>query len=85
MKSIETFIYTKFAELIINPLLILMTSVAFVFFFFGIVKMITSAGKEEQRRQGRNHIIWSLVGLSVIFSVNKIIEFLQNTSNSFLN
>ncbi len=84
MESVRTFIYGTFADLIINPLLILLTTVAFVFFFIGIVRMIINSGKEEGRIQGKNHIIWSLVGLFVIFSVNKIIDFLQNTSDSFL-
>ena len=84
MQSIETFIYGTFAELIINPLLILLATVAFLFFFVGIVRMIMNAGNEEGRTQGKNHIVWSLVGLFVIFSVSKIIDFLQNTSNALL-
>jgi multisubunit Na+/H+ antiporter MnhB subunit len=84
MIEVEKFIYGTFAEVIVGPLLVLLTTIAFVFFFMGIVKMTMNAGKEEGRIQGRNHIIWSLVGLFVIFSVSNILVFLKNTSDSFL-
>ena len=60
----------------IIPLLI---SVALVVFIIGVVKFIANADNEEKRTEGRQFIIWGIVGLFVIVSVWGLVAVLQNT------
>lgn len=60
----------------IIPLLI---SVALVVFIIGVVKFIAGADNEEKRKEGRQFIIWGIVGLFVIVSVWGLVSVLQNT------
>jgi len=60
----------------IIPLLI---SVALIVFIIGVVRFIANGDNEEKRKEGRQFIIWGIVGLFVIVSVWGLVSVLQNT------
>jgi hypothetical protein len=66
---------------LINPALAIVTGLAILAFFWGLLKFIFSAGDEEERKKGRGYMIWSLVALFVMFSVWGLLQFIGNAFN----
>ncbi len=76
----------NFSAQILEPIITLLALAAFVLFLWGVVQFIRAGsdggkGKEE----GRQHMIWGIVGLFVIFGANAIVRFIQATADSLLN
>jgi uncharacterized membrane protein YidH (DUF202 family) len=55
----------------------LLVLVAMVVFLWGMVKFIANAGNEEERKKGKQVMIWGIVAIFVIFSLISIVEFIQ--------
>jgi len=67
----------KVSGAILNPLILILFSVAFVYFAVGVVRLITAdAGKKEE---GKNAVIWGLVGMFIMFSTYGIIRLLLDS------
>jgi len=67
----------KVSGAILNPLIFILFSVAFIYFAWGVVKLINAdAGKKEE---GKNAVIWGLVGMFIMFSTYGIIKLLLDT------
>jgi hypothetical protein len=66
---------------IINPIILLLSAVAFVVFLWGVFEFIVHAGDATKRSGGRNAILWGLVGLTVIFGAYGIINIALGTFN----
>jgi len=56
---------------IVNPLLGLATTVAFVLFLFGVVRFLLAKanGESEKFEQGKKHLFWGALGLVVLLSI----------------
>ena len=67
---------------IINPIRYFLIVAAAVLFIYGVVEMIMGASNEEARTTGKKHMIWGLIGLVIIFSVDAIITVLTNFKDS---
>ncbi len=78
MQALNDFLARVVIE-IVNPLILLLTAVAFVLFLWGIFEFIRNAGDETKRSEGRRAIQWGLVGLVVIFGAYGIINVALNT------
>ena len=78
--SIVSFL-NKLNELVLNPVILLMFGVSFVYFIFGVIKFLSSdAGdKGAKRIEARNSIIWGIVGMLIMFSVYGIIRLVVDT------
>ncbi len=66
-------------RLIINPLILLMFSVAVLVFFFGIFQMIANNESDESREKGKQNMIYGILGIFIMVSVYGIIRFLLAT------
>jgi len=64
---------------IITPLIYILFGVALVYFFAGVIKYIAKGGDEDDRRVGRNMMIYGLIALFVMFSVFGLIKLLADT------
>ena len=53
---------------IINSVLGVVGSIALLMFVYGGITWMTSAGNPEKVKSGRDIIVWSVIGLVVIFS-----------------
>ena len=67
---------------ILNPLILLMFSVAGIVFLWGIVVFIARADSEEGRATGKRAMIWGLVGFLVMFGVWGVVSILLDTINT---
>ncbi len=66
-------------EFVLNPLIIMMFAVALLFFLYGVVEFIMNSDKSDERELGKNHIIWGVVGMFIMFSVYAILRMIENT------
>lgn len=64
---------------IINPLIVLGFAVAMIVFLWGVFKYIRGAGDPKARETGRNHILWSIVGFAIMFTVFGIMTIISNS------
>ena len=80
MPALNAFL-AKVVEQIINPIILLLAAGAFIAFLWGVVQFIFHAGDETKRTEGREAILWGLVGLVIIFGVYGILSLLTGTFN----
>jgi len=78
MSVLDSFL-AKVVTQIVNPLILLMSGVAFVVFAWGIFEFINKSGDEKAREEGRKAIMWGLIGLVIIFGAYGIINLALGT------
>lgn len=66
---------------IINPIILLLAASAFVVFVWGVFQFIAHAGDEGKRKEGKDAILWGIVGLAIIFGAYGIINVALGTFN----
>ncbi len=64
---------------IINPAIEFAFIVATVIFLWGVFQFIRGADNEIKRQEGKDHMLWGLVGFLIMFGVFGIITILSNT------
>lgn len=72
----DTFLQKVTTE-IIDPIITVIALAAFALFVFGMVTFIRNADNEEKRKTGQQHMIWSIVGLALIFGAAAIVNMLK--------
>ena len=79
-ENVDQFIM-KVNGTIINPLIILLFALALVFFIYGVVEFISNQDNEEKKTTGKSHMIWGLIGITIMMGVFMIMKMLMNTFN----
>ncbi len=64
---------------LINQLLPLIISLTILVFLWGIFNFVMSAGSEDKRIEGRNFMIYGIIGLAVMVSVWGLVNILTGT------
>ena len=67
-------IILKANSLIVNPLIILMFSFALVGFLWGVKDYIAGADDQEARSKGAQHMLWGIVGMTIMVSTFAIMR-----------
>lgn len=67
-------------DAILFPLITLLLAVAFIWFLYGGMKFIWSANNPTERENGRQHMLYGIIGLVVMTSAGAILAI---TANSF--
>ncbi len=70
---------SKVNDLILNPIILLLFGVAFLYFIYGIVKFLTTDAADKAREEARSSILWGIVGMVIMFGVYGIIYFVLKT------
>src|SRR3989338_5226906 len=68
--------FTCILERLVVPLLF---ALAFVVFIWGVMQFIMNSADETKRTQGKQFMIWGLIGLVVMFSVWGLVLILRRT------
>lgn len=76
--SVDSFV-ANLGKLIINPLIVLLFALAAVYFIYGVFQFISNAENEEKRTEGKNHMLWGIIGLVVMIGVWAILNIVLNT------
>ncbi len=64
---------------IINPIILLLSAGAFVVFLWGVFEFVAHAGDEGKREDGKQAILWGLIGMAIIFGAYGIINLALGT------
>lgn len=59
---------------IINPILALLFTLGLLLFFWGGFIFIFNAGDEGKRAEGRQHMLWAIIGMVIMVSVFAILN-----------
>lgn len=80
MNSVSQLI-DRINEVIVNPLIALFFTLATVLFFVGVVQFLFSQSPEA-KSQGSRHMIWGVIGMTIMISVFGIMNFLVDVIES---
>jgi len=64
---------------IINPIVAFVFALATVYFIIGIVQFLANSGNEQKQTEGKQHMLWGLIGMFVMISVFGIMQLIVNT------
>ncbi|MEK7515892.1 MAG: hypothetical protein AAB555_03165 [Patescibacteria group bacterium] len=65
---------------IINTVIVpVIFALAFLVFIWGLFKFVSNAGDDTKRAEGRQFILWGLLGLVMLFSVWGFVNLLLST------
>jgi hypothetical protein len=70
---------SRFTTYIIDPAILIVFAAGFFLFIWGLVQFLNNV--EGDRNEGKQHMIWGIVGMFVMVSVFGIITMLDNTFN----
>ena len=65
---------------ILRPLVPLLIALAVVFFIYGVIISVFSEGGEK-KEEGKQYMLWGIVGIFVMVSVWGLVAILQGTFN----
>jgi len=78
--SVDSFVANA-NRLIINPLIILIFALALMYFLYGVFEFLSNAENDQKRSTGKSHMIWGIVGLTIMIGVWFILNVVLNTFN----
>lgn len=64
---------------IVNPAILLIFSLGFATFMFGMLQFMWSLNSGEVSQKGKNHMIWGVVGMFLMVSAYGIISIIDET------
>jgi len=67
----------KVSRYILNPLILILFSVAFIYFALGVVKLINADANKKS--EAKDAVVWGLVGMFIMFSAYGIIGLILDT------
>jgi hypothetical protein len=77
----------RFTTYIIDPALLILAAAGFFFFVWGLVVFLLALAQGEtgKTEEGKQHMIWGVAGMVIMFSVVGIIALINNTFNFGVN
>jgi hypothetical protein len=61
---------------IVLPTLMVIATIVFI---WGIIMFITAAGSDDKRKEGKNLMIWGVIGLFVMVAMWGLVQVIGNT------
>lgn len=69
----------KINDQIVNPAILLLFVLALLYFIWGVIQYVIKADSDEERTQGKQHMVWGIVGMFIMVAVYGIIAIIKNT------
>ncbi|KKR43230.1 MAG: hypothetical protein UU10_C0009G0005 [Parcubacteria group bacterium GW2011_GWF1_40_6] len=66
-------------NMIINPLIGFLFALAIAFFLYGVLEFFMNQENEEKKTTGKSHMIWGVVGITIMLGVWTILSIVLNT------
>ena len=79
-ESLDNFI-KNVNKLIVNPLILLLFALALVYFLWGVFEFISNQENEEKKTAGKKHMLWGIVGITIMMGVWTILNMILATFN----
>lgn len=74
-------ILSKIKE-VLNPVIVLLISLGVVVFIAGVVRFMAQADNPEAQETGKRHILWGIIGLTIMVGVFGIINLILSLFRS---
>ncbi len=74
-----TSVVQKINQFIVNPLIGFLFALAFVVFLWGTAQFVFQADNEAAHTQGKQHMIWGIIGMVIMFGAFTIMSIIGNT------
>lgn len=68
-------------RLIINPLILLLFALAVVYFLYGLVSFLANQDNDEKKTEGKSHMLYGIIGMTVMMGVFTILGIVLRTFN----
>ena len=78
--SVDNFI-NNVNKLIVNPLILLLFALALVYFLWGVFEFISNQENEEKKTSGKQHMLWGIIGITIMMGVWTILHIVLDTFN----
>jgi hypothetical protein len=65
--------------LIVKSLVPLLFALATVGFIWGVIQMVINPEDSEKRKQGKQYMIWGIIGIFVMLSIFGLVQIISNT------
>jgi uncharacterized membrane protein YidH (DUF202 family) len=78
--SVDTFV-ANVNRVIINPLILMLFAFAVAFFMYGLFQFLSNQDNDEKRTEGKSHMIYGVIGMSIMMGVFAIMGIVLNTFN----
>ena len=69
----------KVVDQIVNPIILLVSAGAFIYFLWGVAQFIMEMSQGEQETAGKRSMLWGIIGLAIIFGAYGIINLALGT------
>jgi len=66
-------------NMIINPLIELLFALAIIYFLYGVYEFISNQANEEKKTMGKSHMIWGIIGITIMMGVWTILNIVLST------
>ncbi|MEK7471409.1 MAG: hypothetical protein AAB623_02050 [Patescibacteria group bacterium] len=66
-------------NMIINPIIGLLFALAVVYFLYGVFEFLSNQENEEKKTTGKSHMMWGIVGITIMMGVWTILSIVLNT------
>lgn len=67
---------------IVNPIIVILSALAFAWFMYGVTRFVIMKDNEQERSNGKKHIIFGILALVIIFSIWGILNVLGGAVGS---
>lgn len=71
----------RFVTYILNPIILVVFAAGFFLFMWGLVKFMWSLNSGKPDAEGKSHMLWGIVGMVVMVSVEGIVLMIDSTFN----
>ena len=78
-KAAAESLLTSLRDAILDPLLLLMTAIALVYFLWGAFQYVYGASSGEVQDEGRRHMLYGIIGMLIMISAYAIINIAAGT------
>ena len=66
-------------SMIIDPIIGLLFALAIVYFLYGVFEFILNQANEEKKTTGKSHMLWGVIGITIMMGVWTILGIVLNT------
>lgn len=69
----------RIVEFVINPIILLIFSVGFLVFIWGLFEFMQNVETGGENKEGKNHMVYGIIGMFIMVSVGSIISLVDDT------
>jgi uncharacterized membrane protein YidH (DUF202 family) len=79
--AFNTAFLSKVNREITNPLILFLFALAVLYFLWGMLECLMNQNDEEGRTKCREHMLWGIIGITIMMCVWAILNIILNTLN----